>query len=278
MDKEKEKVLSKKGVRKAYFSWMFWNLSIQNMERMQGPAIVKMLATVKDELYPEDRQAQKELLQRHSNFFNTEPYLGCIVPGAILGMETEKARGGDIPDELITGVKTALMGPFAGIGDSLLPGTLIPILLSIALGLSSGGSAIGPLFYIFVFLGIMFPLTWFLFSSGATMGYNAAQTILSTGIKDKLTNAIDIVGLIVIGAISATYAKVNTALVYESGDMMINLNEILDKIQPKLLVLIMAFVTFNLMKNRKWSIPKVILFYLIISIIGYFTRILGVPV
>lgn len=38
------------------------------------------------------------------------------------------------------------MGPIAGIGDSLLVGTLIPILLGIALGLSSGGSIVGSYF------------------------------------------------------------------------------------------------------------------------------------
>lgn len=35
------------------------------------------------------------------------------------------------------GTKNALMGPFAGIGDSILMGTYSPILLSIAIGLSA---------------------------------------------------------------------------------------------------------------------------------------------
>ena len=42
------------------------------------------------------------------------------------------------------------MGPIAGIGDSLVVGTVIPILLGIALGMSTGGSPLGAIMYIIV--------------------------------------------------------------------------------------------------------------------------------
>ena len=42
------------------------------------------------------------------------------------------------------------MGPLAGIGDSLVVGTVIPILLGVALGMSNGGSPLGAIFYIIV--------------------------------------------------------------------------------------------------------------------------------
>ena len=111
--KNEKRLLSKKAVRRAYWDWMFWNLSLQNFERMQGPAIVKMLADVREDLYPGDVEAQKEMLTRHTVFFNTEPNLGAIVPGIVLGMEEEKAAGGDVAPEFINAIKTALMGPFA---------------------------------------------------------------------------------------------------------------------------------------------------------------------
>ena len=63
-------------------------------------------------------------------------------------MEEEKANGADVPDDLISSTKSALMGPLAGIGDSLVTGTYIPILLSIALGIcGTTGSIAGPIFY-----------------------------------------------------------------------------------------------------------------------------------
>jgi mannose/fructose/N-acetylgalactosamine-specific phosphotransferase system component IID len=273
---EEKKTLSKKTIRKAYMDWMFWNLSVQNFERMEGPAIVKMLADVREDIYPGDPEKQKEMLERHSIFFNTEPFLGCIVPGIVLGMEYEMAQGGDVQPEFINSIKTALMGPFAGIGDSLLPGTLIPILLSIALGLCENGEIIGPLFYIVVFLGIMIPLTWFLFSYGVKTGANAAEVVLSGGIKDKITKAAETVGLIVVGAVTASYTHVNIGLVYTSGDLSIDIASILDSIMPGISVLIVSLIAYVLMVKKKWSVNKMMVLFLIVAIVGYFTTILTV--
>ena len=273
---EEKKTLNKKTVRRAYLDWMFWNLSVQNFERMEGPAIVKMLADVREELYPGDPKAQKEMLERHSIFFNTEPFLGSIVPGIVLGMEHEMAQGGDMQPEFINSIKTALMGPFAGIGDSLLPGTLCPILLSIALGLCKNGEIIGPLFYVIVFLAVMFPLTWFLFSYGVKAGANAAELVLAGGIKDKVTKAAETVGLIVVGAVTASYTHVNVGLVYTSGDLSIDIASILNSLLPGLSVLIMALISYVLMVKKKWTVNKMMLFFLIVAIVGYFTTILTV--
>ena len=273
---EEKKTLSKKAIRKAYLDWMFFNLSVQNFERMEGPAIVKMLADVREEIYPNDKEAQKEMLERHTIFFNTEPNLGSIVPGIVLGMEYEMAQGGDVQPEFINSIKTALMGPFAGIGDSLLPGTLCPILLSIALGMCENGEIIGPIFYIISFLAIMLPLTWFLFSYGVKTGANAAELVLSGGIKDKVTKAAETVGLIVIGAVTASYTHVNIGLVYTSGDLSIDIAAILDSLMPGLSVLLMSFLAYVLMVKRKWSINKMMAFFLIVALLGYFTTILKV--
>jgi len=273
---EEKKTLSKKAIRKAYLDWMFFNLSVQNFERMEGPAIVKMLADVREEIYPNDKEAQKEMLERHTIFFNTEPNLGSIVPGIVLGMEYEMAQGGDVQPEFINSIKTALMGPFAGIGDSLLPGTLCPILLSIALGMCENGEIIGPIFYIISFLAIMLPLTWFLFSYGVKTGANAAELVLSGGIKDKVTKAAETVGLIVIGAVTASYTHVNIGLVYTSGDLSIDIAAILDSLMPGLSVLLMSFLAYVLMVKRKWSINKMMAFFLIVVVLGYFTTILKV--
>ncbi len=273
---EEKRVLDKKTVRKAYLDWMFWNLSVQNFERMEGPAIVKMLADVREELYPGDKEAQKEMLERHAIFFNTEPFLGSIVPGIVLGMEHEMAQGGDVQPEFINSIKTALMGPFAGIGDSLLPGTLCPILLSIALGLCKNGEIIGPLFYIIVFLAAMIPLTWFLFSYGVKAGANAAEMVLAGGLKDKVTKAAETVGLIVVGAVTASYTHVNIGLVYTSGELSIDIAAILNSLLPGLSVLIMSMISYVLMVKKKWTVNKMMLFFLIVAVVGYFTTILTV--
>ena len=157
----------------------------------------------------------------------------------------------------------------------MLAGTLCPILLGIALGLSQNGELTGPIFYLVALLAIMLPFTWLTFKAGTRLGIDAAEKILSGGIKDKITRAIDIVGLCVVGAIVAQYAKVNIGLIYTSGDMTINVNEILNSVLPGLPTIAAFLGTFYLMKIKNVGIVKMILLFLAIAVVGYFTTILA---
>ena len=44
------------------------------------------------------------------------------------GLEEARANGDAVDGETINGMRAGLMGPIAGIGDSLVVGTLIPVL------------------------------------------------------------------------------------------------------------------------------------------------------
>ncbi len=268
--------LSKKSIFKSYVNWMMYNLALYQPETMQAPALVKMLGDVREELYPGDAEKQKELLERHLPFFNTEPFLGCIIPGIVLGMEAEKARGEEASVELITAIKSALMGPFAGVGDALLPGTICPILLAIACGLSGDGSPVGVFFYVAVFLGAMIPITWFLFSKGVEMGAASTELILGNDMKDDIINALNIVGLMVVGCIAAAYAKINLAYKYVKDDVVIvDLQNMINGIWPKLTVFLAALGVYWLMAKKNWTTGKIILLFLVIAIAGYFSGILA---
>ena len=274
-----QRLLNKKDIFRCYRSWLVWNLSVQNMERMQGPALIRMLGAVKDKLYPNNRAKQQELLARHTPFFNTEPYLGCVVPGIVLGMEEENARNKEgIPDELLMGVKTALMGPMAGIGDSLYVGTLIPILLAVAIGISgNNGSIIGPLFYIITHLGIMFPLTWFLFNRGYSLGLNAASSILEGGLKDKIADAMNIIGLTVVGAITSQFVPIQTTWVIMQGEeVMIDINAAIAGIFPNLITLLLALAIFWLMAKKNVKMGWMYLIMLVFTVFALLSGLINV--
>lgn len=259
--------LTKKDVNKCYANWITFSLACQNFERMMGPAFVRMFGLVADKFYS-DKNDQQALLKRQSQFFNTEECFGAIVPGIILGMEEKKAEGEDIPDEVITSTKTALMGPLAGIGDSLLGGTLRPLLLSIGLGLAAGGSIVGPLFYSLAWLAIVVPLTYILFHRGYKLGINAVDVILEGNKKDVVIRAANIIGLTVVGAISAQYISVKTGWEYVSGDMTLSLQNILDSILPNFLSLFFVFLAWFLIEKKKMKIGWVFLIFAAIALVG----------
>lgn len=83
-------------------------------------------------------------MHTYTAFFNTEPQLGSLIVGITAGLEEARANDTEgVDEETINGLRAGLMGPIAGIGDSLVVGTLIPVILGIALGLSNGGSPLG---------------------------------------------------------------------------------------------------------------------------------------
>ncbi len=273
---ENKALLTKKDVQKFWINWIWFNLSTQNMERMQAPAVVRCMWTVKDKLYPNQKDEQKDLMERHMEFFNTEPTWGGCILGIALAVEEQKALNSEVPAELSSSIKTALMGPGAGIFDSLFQSTLIPIILSIGIGISSeSGSIVGPLLYVALYMAIVPTVSWFLFYNAYKIGVNGVQEILASGIKDKIISAANIVGLTVIGAVTASTCNINTGLKFTSGELVVDVNSIITKIQPELLVLVMALVTYWLIAKKRVSVNKLMLLMLVISIIGFFTTILA---
>lgn len=128
-----EKKLSKKALNKSFRNWFYGHLTCFSQEHMQTFGYLCAMLPLVEELY-DTREEQTEALKTYSAFFNTEPQLGTVIVGMTAGLEEAKANGEDIDGEMINGIRAGLMGPVAGIGDSLLVGTLIPILLGVALG------------------------------------------------------------------------------------------------------------------------------------------------
>lgn len=274
----KERLLTKKDVFVAWRSWESFADQIQNMERQMSPSLARVMWHVKDRLYPNNSEKQKDLMYRNvSEYFSTEPVWGGCVVGVILAMEEEKAKNPDaMPNELLSSIKVALMGPAAGIFDSLFQGTAVPIITAICIGLSQEtGSLIGPLLYVLLFWGVIGTVSWLLFYNGYKIGIDGIEKILGSDVKDRLINAANIVGLVVIGAMTASSCKINSGLMFTSGDLTIDINNIMNSIQPGLLVLIGTYITYYLIVKKQTKITKIMLYMLLAAVIGYFTTILA---
>jgi len=260
--------LNKKDVSKAAWRWMFFHHCAQNYERMQGAAYAHTLSGGLEKLYEDDKEGLSDALTRNLVFFNTEPQLGSIVPGISLALEEDYALNPNNNDkEIMANTKNALMGPLAGIGDSLLVGTLNPILLSIGIGMSEGGSPLGAIFFLVSWLAIVIPLKYFLFMKGYNLGLDAVKVISNERLKNMMTLSLTIIGLIVIGGVASTTVKAPVKLAFSSGEMIISIQEILDKIMPNLLPLGVTLYAYRLINKKKWSANKVLLAILIFAAI-----------
>lgn len=273
--KKDEIKLSKGDVAKASWRWLFFHQSAHNYERMMGTGFAHSMSGALEKLYKNDKKGLSKALQRNLSFFNTEPQLGAIIPGITLALEETYANNKEEFDtEIISSTKNALMGPLAGIGDSILVGTINPILLSIGIGLSAGGSALGPLTFLTMWLALMVPMKYFLFVKGYSLGLDAVKILMNEEIKTKVTTSLTIIGLIVIGGVASSTIQAPIALSFTSGEMKISLQEILDKIMPNLFPLVIALVSYFLVDKKKWSTNKLLFGILIFAAIMVTLRIM----
>lgn len=264
--------LSKKLLFRTWLTWLFFNGSSQSGERMQGVAFAHTMSRVIDALY-HTKEQRAAAYKRHLTLFNVEPQVGSVVVGVTSAMEEQKASGADLDDDSISTVKVGLMGPLSGIGDTLIVGTMIPILLAIAIGITEAAGIAGPLFYFIVYPTVTLVYSWFLFKYGYNAGLTGIQNVISSGQLHHLTNALNVLGLLVMGALSASYIELSTPLTYTSGEMELSLQTILDQILPGLLPLVTVGLVYYLLDKKKKSAIWVMGFLFVFALVGVLIRL-----
>ena len=262
------KKITKKTLAKSFHHWYYGHLTCFSQEHMQTFGYLTSMLPIVEELY-KDKAEQKEAMQTYTAFFNTEPQLGALVVGITAGLEEARANGDAVDGETINGMRAGLMGPIAGIGDSLVVGTLIPVLLGIALGLSKGGNPIGALFYVLVWNVLIYGGMRFAYFKGYELGDKAVEFLV--GPKGQaLRKAISVIGGMVIGAVAATWVSVTTSLELKNadGEAFLKLQEKIDGVYPGLLTAGFITLCWWLMAKKKVSPNLVMLLLVVIALIG----------
>jgi PTS system mannose-specific IID component len=271
-----EKTLTKQDVTRAFWRWTFFSHANYNYERLEATGLVHSYKHVIKKLYGDDPEEYKACILRHMQFFNTEPHIGGVIPGIVLAMEEQRANGAPITDEAINGVKTGLMGPFAGIGDTLWQGTLTPILLAFGISLGAQGNLLGPIAYTALMFGIMFPVAYICWMQGYKLGAEGVQQVLAGNMLQKIITGASAMGAMVLGALSAQFITTTCPVVITIGEMQLSIQDtVLDALFKGLLPLIITLVTLWMLKDRKMKSTTVMAILIIIGIIGGGLGILG---
>ena len=92
------------------------------------------------------------LFCRHVEFYNTTPQIEPWVVGIMAGMEVENAENGNNMGDMITAIKTGIMGPISVIGDTLFfTSGFRVIAASVGSALAIAGNPAGILVYFLIF-------------------------------------------------------------------------------------------------------------------------------
>ncbi len=270
---EPKRILTRGDVFASFWRWLFFSHANYNWERYQGTGFAHAMAPIIEKLYTTPDEV-KAALKRHLVFFNTEPDTGGVIHGMTIALEEQRALGNvAIDDDTINSVKSGLMGPFAGLGDTLKQGTWFPVWQSIGIGvaLAADGAAsgiLGPIIYFIAAAAYTWAFGWWVYYQGYLQGQGLVTSLLQTGLLDDVRTGAAVLGASVLGALGAQFITVSTGISWtvltgtgdETVEQVFSLqSNVLDALYPQLVPLIVLLTIIWLLR-RGISIIDVILY------------------
>ena len=252
--------LTKKELDRLFWRYQLRYLTCCNLENWHGNCYAYDMAPLYKKYY--DKDGQREGMLRMFDFINTEQTTASVLWGILVGMEEQKALGKPVGDEMIRTVKSSLMGPLAGVGDSLVQATILPLLTTIAISLTGAGDVLSPLGVVLFIIAtpiLLWAYARVLFNNGYTLGKDAVSTLMGSAM-DRIKTAVQLFGIIVIGALSASYVKLSTPLSFAaSADATpVVLQDVINGIFPNLLSLLLVLGCWYLLSKKGVSVTKAI--------------------
>jgi PTS system mannose-specific IID component len=273
------KKFTKEELRKLNWRWIWQSQLGWNYERMQGLGYLSTMLPAIDKLYGDNPELKKKALETHSVFFNTTPQMGDIIVGMDLAIEEQDPSESGLA--VAASLKTALMGPFAGIGDTIFGVIAGAVFGSIAASTAVQGNVFGTLLWLAWDLLVLFWIRPKLFNLGYNQGVKLVTSM--SGTMQALTDSAGVLGLTVTGAMIASMVKfplatytANVGIDQSTGDpitVTYNLQSYADQIMPKLFPALLAWLCYWLL-GKKWMNSNKLIWIIIAAAI--LLRLVGV--
>lgn len=272
--------ITKSDLHSAYWR-SFFDMASINYERFQTLGYLFSLQKVLKKLYADDKEGLTRACVRHMEMFNTMPLFIPAILGTTIAIEEKVANSEEGEDtaeleESINNIKVGLMGPFAGIGDSLGWGTVRPVLASVGAAMALGGSVLGPIFFLVMWNLFNFSFRYFTLIYGYNKGTSMMRDIKTSNIIEKISTGASILGLMVLGVLVASWINIKTVLELTvegpDGPVVTNIQAVLDGLIPGLLGLGLTMLLVAMMR-RKWTTLKLIGLIFVAAFVLYFFKI-----
>lgn len=262
--------LSKSDVRGAMLRSMCYQWQSFSYETMQSPGFTQVMIPVLQKVYAGNDDLIAEKADKYlSTFYNTENTMHQIIAGATVALEESETEG--ITDTAVA-LRTGLMGPFAGLGDSLFKVSNKVIFGSLAGYMALENSTIGLWLCIAVSLLIGVFIRYWCFMGGYKQGVAFITT--KQDLIKALTGAVTIMGLVVVGCMIPSTVKINVPFVFEYGDAQQSIQSILDAVFPYLLPTLATFLIYKGLGSKKMTTVRMVWLIIALCIVLTFFGIL----
>jgi len=272
MSEVRAKTLSK-GDLVRHFILGYSSETCYNYERLQALGRANASIDLLNKLY-DTKEEKTKAIQKYFIFFNTEPsFIGTVIHGIEATMEEQIANGAPIQDDEFNSIRTGLMGPMAGIGDTVSQGIVYPILAGIGCSLAVQGNFAGPIIFELGYKAIMLGLGWYMYMLGYKQGKTAILNMLRDKTFDRITELFSIIGLMVVGSMAFSRVNVTSPLVWQFAESSFKLQDAFNMLFPGVLPLLITLLVWRLTKKLNPTIVIAIMFVvgIVLSLLGILT-------
>lgn len=243
-----------------------------NYSNYQGLGYALTMFPAFKKLYGDDPERLAEELKDNSEFYNTNPNLLPFITSIHLAM----AESG-MKYSKIRGIKMALMGPLAGIGDSLSQFCLAPLFSTIFASMAMDGLAFAPLGFLFAMNFVLVGIKLIMGSYGKKLGTSMIDKLSEK--MGAISDAAGMIGVTVIAGLAATFVKIKVALTFAAGEVqegvkqsVMDIQGMLDKIAPALLPILYTMLMYYLIKKKHittyWLVLITVVLGVLLSVLG----------
>ena len=252
--------LTKSDIKQAMIRSFCYQWQSFNYETMQSCGFAQFIAPALKKIYKGNDELVAEKTEQYmSTFYNTENTMGQIIHGATLALEESETEG---ITETAVALRTGLMGPFAGLGDSIFKVSSKVIFGSLAGYMALENSIVGLLLCIALCIFCNGFVRYWFFMEGYKQGVSFITT--KQDMIKGLTTAVTIMGLVVVGCMIPSTIKVNIPFVFSYGEADQSIQAILDAIFPYLLPAGVTALIYKGLGSRKMTTVKMV--WLIIAV------------
>lgn len=246
--------LSKKTALRAYFLQNGYNYG-----NYEGLSYANIVFPALRKLCPDEGKLRREL-KESMGYCSVNPNFLPILTSIHL---TALNRG--ISTKETQDIRLALMGPLAGIGDSLVQFCFAPVFSTIGASMAMEGMAAGPVVFLLGMNLLLLGLKGFTEALGFRLGTSLTERL--KGGMESVSRAARMVGTAVIAGLVVNNVEIQTTIAFQNqGEEAFALQAFLDSFLPGILPVLYTALLFYLIKKKGWSMYRLVGLTLIVGI------------
>lgn len=233
--------------------WRSWTMNASRTGATQYHAVgvIYTLLPVINRFY-KTKEDRADAMVRHTTWFNATMHINNFIIGLVASMEKQNSVDDNFDPSSITAVKASLLGPISGIGDSFFWGILRVIAAGIGISLAPAGSPLGAIVFLLIYNIPAFIIHYYALYSGYSVGASFIKRMYESGGMKIITKASSMLGLIMMGSMTASNVKFQTILEVsvKGSEEVMKIQDYLDQLFIGIVPLTVTLLAFWLLRKK----------------------------